>query len=380
MLVGALYNIVDQIFVGNSELGYLGNAATTVVFPLTIIAAAFAWCFGDGTAAYISISQGKNESGQAHRAVGNALVATVVIGLLFVIVGFSFMDQILYGFGASDASIGLARTYFTIILAAMPVYMVANMLGSIIRADGSPAFSMISMCAGAVINMILDPVFIFGFKWGIAGAAWATIIGQFASLIMTVAYLFKTKSFKLKLKSFVPDFKLFGGTVKLGLSTFITQMSIVVISLVCNIVLVKYGAVSAYGTDIPIAVIGIAMKVFTIVISIVVGFVVGAQPILGYNYGARDFKRVRETFKYVAVFTLIVGAVATLLFELCPQAIINIFGKESDLYNEFAVKTFRIFLCLVLVTSAIKVSSVFFQAVGKPARAAVISLSRDIVL
>lgn len=349
LLISSLYNIVDQIFIGNSELGYLGNAATTVVFPITIIAVAFAWCFGDGTAAFLSLSQGRKDTKNVHKAVGNSIVVTIIISIIFVILG------------------------------AIPVYMLANVLSPIIRADGSPQFAMASTLSGAVINIILDPVFIFGFKWGIKGAAWATIIGQIVSCIIALLYLTRTKTFKISLDSFKINFSLFGNVTKLGISTFITQMSIVIISLVCNIMLAKYGSMSKYGADIPIAVIGIAMKVFTIVINIVVGIVLGAQPILGYNYGARKFDRVKETFKIVIVSTIIVGLIATFFFEVCPELIIRLFGTESDLYMEFAINTFKIFLMFVTFTCMIKVISIFFQAVGEPTRSAVVSLSRDIV-
>lgn len=379
LLISSLYNIVDQIFIGNSELGYLGNAATTVVFPITIIAVAFAWCFGDGTAAFLSLSQGRKDTKNVHKAIGNSIVVTIIVSILFVIVGFLFQDKILRLFGASDTSIGLAKDYFVIILSAIPVYMLANVLNPIIRADGSPKFSMASTLVGAIINIILDPVFIFGFKWGIKGAAWATIIGQIVSCIIALVYLTRTKTFKISLDSFKMNFTLFGNVTKLGISTFITQMSIVIISLVCNIMLAKYGAMSKYGADIPIAVIGIAMKVFTIVINIVVGIVLGAQPILGYNYGARKFERVKETFKIVMISTVIVGLIATFFFEVCPEIIIKLFGTESDLYMEFAVNTFRIFLMFVTFTCSIKVISIFFQAVGEPTKAAIVSLSRDIV-
>jgi putative MATE family efflux protein len=379
LLVSSLYNIVDQIFIGNSDLGYLGNAATTIVFPITIISVAFAWCFGDGAAAYLSICQGQNNTEHSHKSIGNAIGATFIASVLFICAGFLFMDNILYAFGASEATIGLARDYFTIILMGIPAYMLMNMMNAVIRADGSPAFSMASMLTGALINVILDPIFIFGFKWGIKGAAWATIIGQLAAFIISLVYFFRSKTFKISLKSFIPNMPLFGNVVKLGGSTFITQMSIVVISLVCNIMLVKHGTASKYGQDIPIAVIGIAMKVFTIVINLVVGVILGGQPILGYNFGARNYKRVKETFKLVLIATLVIGLLSTLVFELCPQAVIALFGKQTELYDEFAVMTFRIFLSLVTFTCTTKMAAIFFQSVGQPSKAAVVSLARDIV-
>lgn len=379
LLISSLYNIVDQIFVGNSSIGYLGNAATTVVYPITIIAVAFAWCFGDGAAAYLSLCQGRKDTKNSHKAIGNSILVSFIISILFIILGFLFMDKLLYGFGASDVTIPLARSYFKIILMGIPFYMLANTVNSVIRADGSPKFSMATTLLGAILNIILDPIFIFVFDLGIEGAAWATIIGQFASFVLSGIYFWKTKTFKLNRDSFHMNFQVFSNVIKLGVSTFITQMSIVVISLVCNIMLAKYGAVSKYGADIPIATIGICMKVFSIVINIVVGIILGAQPILGFNYGAKKYDRVKEVFKLVFTFSLIIGLVSTVIFELCPELVIKMFGTSDSLYMEFAVKTFRIFLMLVSFTCLIKMISIFFQAVGEPLKAAIVSLSRDII-
>lgn len=380
LLISSLYNVVDQIFIGNSKLGYLGNTATTVVFPITIIAVAFSWCFGDGSAAFLSLCQGRKDTKNVHKSIGNSIVFTIFISIIFVLIGFVFMDKILYLFGASDTSIGLARDYFRIILAFIPVYMLANTMNPVMRADGSPKMAMVATLAGAITNIILDPLFIFGFNMSIKGAAWATIIGQILSCVISIVYFFNTKSFKLKSDSFKINLKVFSNVIKLGVSTFITQMSIVIISLVCNIMLFKYGSESKYGADIPIAVIGITMKVFTIVINIVVGIILGAQPILGYNYGAKKYGRVKETFKLAITYTIIIGLIATSLFEIYPTVIINLFGHQSADYMEFAIRSFRIFLMFVTFTCSIKVISIFFQAVGKPTKAAIVSLSRDIVL
>lgn len=380
LLISALYNIVDQIFVGNSALGYLGNAATGIVFPILIIAQAFAWCIGDGSAAYLSICQGKGDTQNSHRCIGTGITVTLILSIVMLALCAVWREPLLRLFGASDQTIGMAVEYFTIVLCFFPAFMLMNMMNAVIRADGSPGVSMASMSLGAVLNIILDPVFIFVLNWGIAGAAWATVIGQTASFLVSALYFFRTKSFRLTRKSFVPHFKIFSNALKLGASSFITQMSIVVISLVCNIMLAKYGALSVYGQDIPISVISIETKVFTIVINIVVGIVLGGQPILGYNFGAKKYHRVRETYRAVLTATLAVGIVSTLIFELCPQAIINIFGSGSDaLYLEYAQCTFRVFLSLVTFTCFIKMSSIFFQAVGKPVMAVIASLTRDII-
>lgn len=384
LLVSALYNIVDQIFVGNSELSTLGNAATGVVFPIFIIAQAFAWWIGDGCAAYMNIHQGRGDNENTHKCVGTGMVVTLAVSIVLLSVFYPLKTQILTLFGASENSIGYAIEYFNIILGFFPIYMLMNMINAVVRADGSPNWSMFSMLAGAIINIILDPVFIFACHWGMAGAAWATVIGQVASFIISIIYLFKTKTFRLKLKSFIPKFKIFGEAIKLGLSSFITQMTIVIISLVCNIMLAMYGSMSHYGADIPIAVIGIESKVFTVVINIVVGIVLGCQPIIGYNMGAKNFDRVKKLYKSILLCTISVGVISTLLFELMPNVVVGMFGKPKNIPNpddywDFARKTFRIFLALVTFTCTIKMSSIFFQAVGKPILAVSTSLIRDIV-
>lgn len=384
LLVSALYNIVDQIFIGNSELSALGNAATGVVFPIFIIAQAFAWCFGDGCAAYLNICQGKKDMQSAHKAIGTGIVITLFASIVLMIIFFPLKSQLLTLFGASENSIGMAVEYFNIILAFFPVYMLSNMMNAVIRADGSPAWSMASMLLGAVINIILDPVMIFGFHWGMTGAALATVIGQLVSFIISLLYFFRTRTFKLTKNSYVPDFKVFSSALKLGASSFITQMTIVIISLVCNIMLAKYGALSQYGADIPIAIIGIESKVFTVIINLVVGIVLGCQPIIGYNIGAKNYGRVKQLYKLILMCTLVIGIASTLLFELAPQAVVGIFGTPTNIPNPedywiFAEKTFRIFLSLVTFTCTIKMTSIFFQAVGKPAQAVLSSMIRDII-
>lgn len=383
LLMSALYNIVDQIFIGNSELSALGNAATGVVFPIFIIAQAFAWCYGDGCAAYLNICQGRKDTDTAHKSIGTGITVTFITSVVLMAAFYVFKEPLLRLFGASDNSIGYAIEYFNIILAFFPVYMLANMMNAVVRADGSPAWSMASMLVGAIINIILDPVFIFGFKWGMTGAAVATVIGQSVSFIISLVYFFRTKSFKLKKSSFKPEWKAFSGALQLGTSSFITQMTIVIISLVCNIMLVRYGAQSQYGVDIPIAIIGIESKVFTVVINIVVGIVLGCQPIIGYNVGAENYDRVKKVYRAILLSTVVIGLAFTALFELAPDAVVGIFGKptnvDPEMYWLFGRKTFRIFLVLVTFTCAIKMTSIFFQAAGRPGRAVASSMIRDIV-
>lgn len=379
LIISSLYNIVDQIYIGNSSVGYLGNAATSIVFPIIIISHAIAWCLGDGAAAFLSICQGRKDTKNAHVAIGNAIIVTFVLSLVYVLCIFIFMDKLLFMFGASEATIGLAKDYFSILLIFMPIYMLGNAMNGIIRADGSPGMSMAATVTGAITNIILDPVFIFGLNLGIKGAAWATIIGQVLTFFVEIFYYTRSKTFRLKLESYKINWKLLGNVVKLGISTFITQMSIVIISFVCNMSLAKYGANSKYGIDIPIATMGICMKIFSIILSIAIGLIVGAQPILGYNIGAKNLKRVKKTFLTVLIITIIIGIIATLVIQLFPQYIVNIFGSESDLYNEFAIYTFRIFLATIMFTLIIKIIAIFFQAVGEPLKATIISLIRDLI-
>ena len=386
LVVSALYNIVDQIFVGRSELSVLGNAATGVVFPIFIIAQAFAWWFGDGCAAYLNICQGSKNSQNAHKAIGTGIIFTVAASALLMVIFYPLQKPILTLFGASENSLPLAVEYFNIILGFFPVFMLMNMMNAVVRADGSPAWSMASMLAGAITNIVLDAAFIIGLKWGMAGAAWATVIGQVVSFVISLLYfILKTKTFKLGLTSFKPDLKEFLHAVKLGMSSFITQMTIVIISVVCNAMLVKYGAQSQYLVDIPISIIAIESKVFTVVINIVVGIVLGCQPIIGYNMGAKNYKRVKRLYFAILLCTLVVGLLFTIIFEAAPNAVVGIFGDptnpeiNADNYWKFGRLTFRIFLMLVTFTCVIKMTSIFFQASGRPIFAIVASLIRDIV-
>ena len=379
LLISALYNIVDQIFIGNSELGYLGNAATGVSFPVICIANAFAWCVGDGAASYLSICSGRQDADRAHKCVGTGITVTTIISLVLAVICLVYAEPLMRLFGASDQTITMAVEYFRIIAALFPCYLLLNVMNSMIRADGSPSYAMIAMLTGAIINLILDPVFIYLLKWGIAGAAWATAIGQIASFLLCAVYFFRPKCFKLTIHSFLPDRQVLTEVVSLGLATFVTQISIVVMTLVCNMTLAHYGALSKYGQDIPISVFSIQTKVYTVVGNIVTGIVLGGQPIFGYNYGAGKLDRVRQTYRIVLLSSIAVGMTATLIFQLCPEIVINLFGAGDALYMEFAKKTFRIYLSLVTVTCLIKMTTVFFQSIGKSVQAVVTSLIRDIV-
>ncbi len=379
LLISAFYNIVDQIFIGNSSLGYLGNAATGICFPVLCIANAFAWCVGDGAAAFLSICAGREDSEQAHKCVGTGLSATLIISAVLTAVCLVFNRPLMLLFGASSKTVDLAVDYFRIIALFFPVYLSINVMNSLIRADGSPTVAMLSMSAGAVANIILDPIFIFVLDWGIKGAAIATVIGQSLSLVLCVLYLHRPRSFRLSRKSFRIDRPMLFTLIKMGSSTFITQISLVILSALCNVTLFHYGALSRYGSDIPISVFSIQTKVYTIVNNLVVGIALGGQPILGYNYGAGKMDRVRGTYRRILAACITVGVAATLLFELWPQGVIRIFGAQEPLYMEYAVLSFRLYLALTVVSCLIKVTTIFFQAIGKAFLASATAIGRDLV-
>ena len=384
LLISSLYNIVDQIFIGNSKLSTLGNAATGVVFPIFIIAQAFAWCFGDGCASYLNICQGRKDEKNAHLAVGGSIAMSFTCGLFMLAVVYPFKQPILTMFGASENTMAYAIEYLDIVLAMIPIFILCNMMNSVVRADGSPLWAMASMLSGAVVNIILDPVFIFACDMGMTGAALATIIGQGVTFLMTVAYFFKAKSFRLKKESFCPDKKVMRDVVQMGVSTFVTQIAIVLVAILCNVQLSKYGMLSQYGEDIPIAIIAIESKIFTVVINLVVGIVLGCQPIISFNVGAKRHDRVKELYRKIMICTLSIGLAFTLLFQLAPEVVIGIFGVPSNIPNPqdywlFGEKTLRIFLSLITISCLIKMNSIFFQAAGTASRAVIASLIRDVV-
>lgn len=379
LLVSALYNIVDQIFIGRG-VGYLGNGATNVVFPITIISLAAALLIGDGCAAYLSLCHGKKDVEGAHKSAGNAITVIVACALLMTLLFALLKEQILWGFGATENNVSYAREYFQYILIGLPFFMFGNALNSLIRADGSPQFAMLSTLLGCVINIILDPIAIFVLHWGMRGAALATVAGQIVTAALGLYYLYHTKTFRLRRESFRLSGRILKAVLPLGISSFLTQISIVVIMGVMNNTLVRYGALSKYGADIPLTVVGIVMKVFQIVISIVVGIAAGCQPIVGYNYGAGNYGRVRKIFSTMLAAEFVVGAVAMLLFECFPLQIISIFGSEEGLYNEFAILSFRIYLSTIVLCCLQKATSIFLQSLGKSLLSTGLSLLRDFVM
>lgn len=379
LIISCLYNIVDQIFVGNG-VGYLGNAATGVIFPVAVIGWGVSLFFGDGAAAALSVSLEKNETENIHRSVGNSILCSFLGGVLIIFVSYCWGDGLLRLIGATDANLALAHDYGFIIYAMMPLALVQNTLASIIRADGSPKYAMGAMLVGAALNIVGDPVAIFVLDMGIQGAAYATILGQFVSFLICAAYLTRSKAFRISRSSFRWNLTLLKQIMALGTSSLLTQLSIVVITVINNILLVKYGATSAYGADIPLAAFVVIMKLFQIVLNIAIGIAAGAQPIVGYNYGAKRFDRVRELLGLIIKWTALVCLICTVLFEAFPLFFIQMFGADGELYTQFAVQCLRIYLSLILFTCVQKVCAIFLQSIGHAKAAAPLSILRDVLL
>ena len=378
LVVNALYNMVDQIFIGWG-VGYLGNGATNVIFPITVLCLAFSLMFGDGTSAYLSLKLGEKNKKDAKKGVANGIIASVIISVILGVLVLVFLPQLITIFGGTDNLRSYALDYGYIIAIGIPFMMIGTTLNSIIRADGSPKYAMISMIIGAVLNTILDPISIFVFNMGIKGAAYATIISQFVSFLINIMYLKKFKSIEITKESFKPSLKVMKNVGMLGISSFITQIAIVIIITVQNTLYNMYGASSKFGTEIPITVHGIVMKVNMILTSIIIGIAAGSQPIVGYNYGAKKYDRVKKTLNMVMLLSICVSAVSFILFQTIPEVLISIFGSGDELYNEFACLTFRIYLMLIICNGIQIASGIFFQAVGKPAKSAFLTLSRQIL-
>ena len=389
LLVGALYNIVDQIFIANAAyLGSYGNAANTVVFPLTVIALGIAVMIGDGCCAYVSISLGEKRTEKATRSVGNSVLLCVAGSIALTAVYLIFAEPILTGFGGkvNAETFELSKEYFFWITVGIPFYMFGQAMNPVIRADGNPKFAMLSTLAGAALNIILDPVFIFVFKWGMTGAAVATVIGQIATALMAALYLIRAKNIKPQSSDFRLEGEVIKKTLSLGVCSFLAQISLVAAMAAINNMIRKYGAADAvFGREeyaqIPMAVVGIVMKFFQIIISVVIGMAAGCIPIVGYNMGAEKHKRVKELFTRLLIAEACVGVLALVAAELFPNALIQVFGaaNESAYYTDFAVKSFRIYLCMLVLACVNKATFIFLQAMGKAVAATALSMVREII-
>ena len=389
LLVAALYNIVDQIFIANaSYLGSYGNAANTVVFPLTVIALAIAVMIGDGCCAYVSLNLGKNDAAAAKKIVGNSVVMALASSIILTAIYLIFSSPILTAFGGrvNAETFRQSEEYFFFITLGIPFYMFGQCLNPVIRSDGSPRFAMVSTLAGAILNIILDPIFIFIFRWGMMGAAVATVMGQVLTALLAVWYIIHMKLVKPGKQDFILSGKTCSRTLILGITSFLSQISLVAAMAAINNMVRKYGSLDEiFGQEqyaqIPMAVVGIVMKFFQIVISIVVGMAAGCIPIVGYNMGAGRNDRVKELFLRLLICEALVGAVSLLIVELLPRQLIAIFGaaNESIYYTEFAIKAFRVYLCMIIFACVNKACFIFLQAMGKAAASTFLSMIREIV-
>ena len=389
LLVAALYNIVDQIFIANaSYLGSYGNAANTVVFPLTVIALAIAVMIGDGCCAYVSLNLGKNDAAAAKKSVGNSVVMALASSIILTAIYLIFSSPILTAFGGrvNAETFRQSEEYFFFITLGIPFYMFGQCLNPVIRSDGSPRFAMVSTLAGAILNIILDPIFIFIFRWGMMGAAVATVMGQVLTALLAVWYIIHMKLVKPGKQDFILSGKTCSRTLILGITSFLSQISLVAAMAAINNMVRKYGSLDEiFGQEqyaqIPMAVVSIVMKFFQIVISIVVGMAAGCIPIVGYNMGAGRKDRVNELFSRLLICEALVGAVSLLIVELLPRQLIAIFGaaNESIYYTEFAIKAFRVYLCMIIFACVNKACFIFLQAMGKAAASTFLSMIREIV-
>lgn len=377
MLVSSLYNIVDQIFIGQG-VGYLGNAATNVAYPLTTICLAIALLIGIGGAANFNLNLGAGRPEAARRVAAAAVTMMVTLGLLYMVLVELFLPQLLRLFGGTDSVMPYAIQYTRITALGMPLLILTNAISNLVRADGSPRYSMTCMLLGAIINTILDPVFIFVCHWGVAGAAWATVIGQAASCAMAVAYLPRFRNIHLQREDFRPRPALWRRIASLGLSNSMNQIAITFVQIILNNSLTYYGAQSTYGSEIPLATSGIVIKINAILLGIIVGISQGTQPIISFNYGAGKYDRVCGIYRLAVRLSLIISAVGFVAFQLFPKQIVSLFGTGDHLYFEFAVKFMRTYLFMVVVNCVQLLSSNFFAAIGKPIRGLLLALTRQV--
>lgn len=389
LLVAALYNIVDQIFIANaSYLGSYGNAANTVVFPLTVVALSIAVMIGDGCCAFVSLSLGADKKEDAHKSIGSAIILCVICSVVLTAIYLILQEQILTVFGGrvNEETFRQAKEYFFWITVGIPFYMFGQSMNPIIRSDGSPKFAMFATLAGAFTNIILDPIFIFCFKWGMMGAAVATVIGQVLTAVLSIYYLCHMKAIQLEKTSFHIHGRLAKKYLPLGICSFLSQISLVAAMAAINNMIQKYGALDEiFGqtqyAQIPMAVVGIVMKFFQIVISIAVGMAAGCIPIVGYNIGAKRNDRAKSLFTHLLIAEAVVGFVATIIVEFFPGQLIAIFGaaNESVYYTEFALKSFRIYLCMMTLATVNKATFIYLQSLGKALTSTLLSMVREVV-
>ena len=378
MLVSALYNIVDQIFIGQG-VGMLGNAATNVAFPVTTIATALALLLGIGGASNYNLEMGAGREMKASSIAGTALSTLVITGVILAVAVLLFLRPLLSLFGATTDVMPYAVDYLGITAVGLPFYALSIGGNHIVRADRSPTYSMTCVLTGAIINTILDPLFIFGFGWGIKGAAWATVIGQVVSGILVVIYFGKFRKMYLEMSMLKPSSECLKAIISLGMASCINQIAMAIVQIVLNNILRYYGGLSVYGSDIPIACVGVISKVNQVFMAICIGISQGCQPIWGFNYGAKKYDRVRLAYRYSMIACTAIATVFFLCFQLFPHQIVSIFGTGSDLYFQFAERYLKIFMFMTFANGIQPMSSGFFTSIGKAKLGIVMSLPRQLL-
>ena len=377
-LVNALYNIVDQIFIGQG-VGMLGNAATNVAFPLNTISTAMALLLGVGSASNFNLAMGAGDKERARRIAGNGFSLLAIGGVSLAVFVFLFLDQLLLLFGATPEVFDYARTYTGITTLGLPFIIFAVGGSSLVRADGSPAYSMLCVLSGALLNTILDPIFLFVFGWGIAGAAWATITGQIVAASLVAVYITRFKAVRITWADLRPRLKLLGAIAALGAAACFNQLAMMLVQVTLNNTLTHYGALSDYGSNIPLACVGVISKVNIVFMAFVLGISQGCQPIFGFNYGAGRYSRVRSTYKTAAFIVTGLSTVAFVLFQCFPRQIVSIFGQGSPLYFQFAQRYMRIYMMVIFANGIQPITSNFFTSIGRAKMGILISLTRQIL-
>ena len=378
-LVNALYNVVDQIFIGQG-IGYLGNAATNIAFPITTMCLAIGLTLGIGGASNFNLELGKGYPEKSKHTAGTAASTLIIIGIILCISVRIFLEPLMISFGATDKILEYSMKYTGITSYGIPFLLFSIGVNPLIRADGNAKYSMIAIVTGAILNTILDPLFMFVYNWGIAGAAWATVISQIVSATLLFIYFPRFKSVKFSLNDFIPQLHYLKRIISLGFASFIYQFSNMIVLVTTNNLLKIYGKNSIYGSDIPIAVFGIVMKINVIFIAIVLGLVQGAQPIFGFNYGAKNYHRVRETMRLLLKVTFSIATILFIIFQVFPKQIISLFGEGDKLYFEFAIKYMRVFLAFISLNSIQISIATFFPSIGKAIKGATVSLTKQLIV
>ena len=378
-LVNALYNVVDQIFIGQG-IGYLGNAATNIAFPIITICLAIGLTLGIGGASNFNLELGKGYPEKSKHTAGTAASTLIIIGIILCISVRIFLEPLMISFGATDKILEYSMEYTGITSYGIPFLLFSIGVNPLVRADGNAKYSMIAIVIGAILNTILDPLFMFVYNWGIAGAAWATVISQIISASLLLIYFPRFKSVKFSLNDFIPQLHYLKRIISLGFASFIYQFSNMIVLVTTNNLLKIYGKNSIYGSDIPIAVFGIVMKINVIFIAIVLGLVQGAQPIFGFNYGAKNYHRVRETMRLLLKVTFSIATILFMIFQVFPKQIISLFGEGDKLYFEFAIKYMRIFLAFISLNSIQISIATFFPSIGKAIKGATVSLTKQLIV